>query len=484
MKYKVIGVVTLLITGFILFFANYILFKIVPKRVDQHINDKVENNCKKDEKFCTHLPIVSITFDEKEPELKPYIDSLTNMKAYESTLVSADFSLYYNGKTSNRLSDKPVLKEKIMTKYRGNSSLDFDKHQYLLKFVDKNGNKKEVSMLGMQNENSWILNGPYLDKTLLRNYVSYNIAGKILDNTPEVRYCEVFVNGEYKGVYLLVESISRELTKVTKYKPRWSNGMTSYIIRVDRKKGKDKGIYLNNLSKYTNKLVYTNYINIEYPGKDVLNDSLVKYIEDDFNNFEKMLYSYDYKKYPEYIDTNSFVDYMIINEFFKNSDAGTHSTYLYKDIRGKINIGPVWDFNNSANNYVEEVYSKENFMFQDKTWYDMLLKDERFTNKVIKRYKYLRKNILSDKYIQNYIDDTVEYLDDSIDRNFEVWGYTFTEKNLKNMLRPYSRNYKSYKEALEQYKDYLHDRGEWLDQNIDTLKQYSHYSINKIYEGK
>ena len=484
MKYKVVVIITLLISGILIFFANCILFKISPKRLDQHLDNKVINDCKKDEKFCSHLPIVEITFDKKAPELIQYVDSSSKSPTRKSTTVPAKFSLYYNGKKSNRLSDKPIMKNKIMTKYRGNSSLDFDKHQYLLKFITKKGKKKNVSLLGMQDENTWILNGPYLDKTLIRNYVSYNIAGKIMDSTPEVRFCEVYVNGEYQGVYLLVESIGKELTGVTKYKPRWSNGMTSYVLRVDRKQDKDNGVFLNNLSKYTKKLAIYNAVNVVYPSNEDLNNKLVDYIENDFNKFEKMLYSFDFKKYPEYIDVDSFVDYMIINEYFKNSDAGTHSTYLYKDIRGKIHMGPVWDFNNSANNYVQEVYSKENFMFQDKTWYDMLLKDERFTNKVISRYKYLRKNILSDKYIQDYIDNTVNYLGDSIDRNYEVWGYTFTEKNLKNMLIPDNRNYRSYKEALEQYKEYLHDRGEWMDKNIDTLKQYSHYSANKLYEGK
>lgn len=55
---------------------------------------------------------------------------------------------------------------------------------------------------------------------------------------------------------------------------------------------------------------------------------------------------------------------MIINEFFKNSDAGTHSTYLYKDIRGKITMGPIWDFNNAMNNYVEEIYGYDEFCFK------------------------------------------------------------------------------------------------------------------------
>ncbi len=469
MKFKIISFLILIVAFILCIYANTYVAKMQKNRIDQHIDEKIINNCKDDEDFCTHLPIVEInTHGQIVPGLQK-----------ENEMIVADFSLYYNGKTSNRLTDKTQLESKIQIKYRGNSSLHFDKHQYLIKLIKENGNEKSESLLGMNEENKWILNGPYLDKTLIRNYLAYNISGKIMEHAPEVRFCEVFLNGEYQGVYILVESISRTLTEVTRYKPNWSNGMSSYIIRLDRYD--ENSVMLDNLSRYSGKIVNSNAINILYPSNKDLSDTIVHYINEDFSQFEKALYSYDYKEYEKYIDVDSFVDYMIINEYFKNSDAGLYSTYLYKDIRGKIHIGPVWDFNNAANNYVEEIYSHTNFLFQDKAWYNMLLKDEKFVNKVIKRYHELRKTYLNDDYIQNYIEDTVAYLGKAVDRNFEVWGYTFNETH--NMLKPEERNYQSYEEALEQLKKYLYRRGEWMDANIETLKQYCHPSVNKVYEG-
>ena len=481
MKYKLISIVSLIIALIVCILANYFVLRINPTRVDQHLDSKIEDNCLDDEKNCSHLPIVSIVYEDSAPEVYKYIDSRSNNVSADSTTVNADFKLYYNHKTSNRLTDVPYLTSKLNIKYRGNSSLEFDKHQYLLKFINEDSTEKTVSLLGMNEENKWVLNGPYLDKSLLRNYVAYNIAGKITDSVPEVRYCELYVNGNYQGVYLLIETVSRTLTNITRYKEKWSNGMTSYILRLDR--AEEDNVLIKNFGKYTGKITGINEMNIVYPSEDKLTDEIVNYITDDFSEFEKSLYSYEYKDYEKYIDVNSFIDYMLINEFFKNSDAGTHSTYFYKDVRGKIHMGPVWDFNNSANNYVEEIYSHENFLFYDKTWYDMLFKDENFINKTIERYRYLRKGVLSDEYIQNYIDGAVEYLGKSIDRNFEVWGYTFTTENLPKMLKPDSRNYHSYKEALEQYKDFLHNRGIWMDENIETLKQYCHTSVTKGYEG-
>lgn len=83
------------------------------------------------------------------------------------------------------------------------------------------------------------------------------------------------------------------------------------------------------------------------------------------------------------------------------------------------------------------------------------LKNEKFVNKVINRYRYLRKNVLSNNYIQSYINDTVNFLGKAIDRNYDVWGYTFTKESLPSMLVPSSRNYTSYEEALNQMKDYI-----------------------------
>lgn len=466
MKVKVIVLLTLLFCLCTSFLANSYISHFQKNRVDQHKDMVVFNDCLENEEGCSHLPIVSIK-TKSEITSDPLL------------MTDAEFFLYYNEENSNRITDIALEKSKIDIRIRGNSSRSFDKHQYLLKFKKDNGNEKKVSLLGMEEENKWILNGPFLDKTQIRNYVAYNIAGKITDAVPEIRFVELYLNDNYQGLYTIIESVSRTLTNITSYKPKWANGMSSYILRMDRLD--PNTIITNNFSKYTNQIIQNNAINVVYPSEDKLSKELLEVINKDFSKFEKALYSYDFDEYFKYIDIDSFVDYMIINEFFKNSDAGTHSTYVYKDVRGKIHMGPIWDFNNSADNYVDEVYSEENFLFQEKLWYDILLKNEKFVNKVINRYKYLRKNVLSNEYIQNYIDETVMYLGRSIDRNFKVWGYTFDERYTRDMLRPNDRNYRSYSEALEQYKEFLEDRGKWLDESIETLKQFCHYSINKEF---
>ena len=213
-------------------------------------------------------------------------------------------------------------------------------------------------------------------------------------------------------------------------------------------------------------------MDIEYPGTSNLDRELAEGIRQDFSRFEKALYSYDFddwEGYRKYIDARSFADYFIINEFSCNYDAGWLSTYIYKEADGKLKMC-VWDFNSAWDNYQEAGMNSDGFQMQNCLWYFMLTKDEDFVDLVIDRYRQLRKTYLSDGYIDNYIDETVEYLGDAIDRNYQVWGYTFGKDY--DMLTPEDRNPRNYEEAIKQLKDFVHLRGRLMDENIESLRQY------------
>lgn len=420
------------------------------------------------EGFSTHLPLISIDTGGQE---------IPGMNKDGST-ITADFELRDSDEYYSSLTDEPVLESKARIRYRGNSSLHFDKKSFSVKLVTQDGTPNEVELLGMDKEEEWILNGPYLDKTLMRNYMMMNISGEIMDYAPEVRFCELFIDGEYRGVYLLMESISRSRVEVGKAMKEKTE--TPYIIRLDRLDESD--VNLNNFSRYID-LLTVNAINVVYPASDKITEEKLRFIEEDFSKFEKSLYSLDYDDpalgYEKYINVSSFVDYFIINEFFQNYDAGSYSTYMNKTIGGKINMGPVWDFNNAMDNYFETDYDGTDFRLQDKPWYFMLTKDERFIEKVIRRYRELRSTVLSEDYLERYIDDTVVYLGESIDRNFAVWGYTFEPEH--GLLEPAERNISSYDEAINQIKNFIAVRGAWLDKNIELLRQFCHRSKVKKY---
>jgi hypothetical protein len=110
-------------------------------------------------------------------------------------------------------------------------------------------------------------------------------------------------------------------------------------------------------------------------------------------------------------------------------------------------------------------------------WYVMLTKCPDFIEQIIDRYRELRKTYLSEEYLNRYIDETVAYLGDAIDRNFEKWGYTFEPES--GLLIPAERIPQSFEDALALMRACIHVRGEWMDENIDSLMQFASESKNK-----
>ena len=435
--------------------------------VHQHLVNTKEIKTEDGEEFNTHLPLISI---ETGGQAIPG-------EARDGSTIQANIKIFDDEQKNNYLSDTPKQETLANIRYRGASSMDFDKKGYLLKFIKENGEDNNINALGMGKESEWILNGPFIDKTLIRNYMWYNISAEIMEYAPEVRFCELFLDDEYQGVYILVESIKRgENNRVEISKYDNNDPFTSYIIRLDR--GSSTEIKnIRNFTKYTLKMGETLGIDIRYPGTNYLTTEINKYISEDFSKFEKALYSFDYKKYSEYIDVDSFVDYFIINEFTQNYDAGNLSTFLYKDVRGKLKM-VVWDCNSVCGNYRNSNINAKDFDFQNNLWFEMLLKDPYFVDKIIERYYELRKTYLNEEYLLNYIDEAIYYLGDAKNRNFEVWGYTFEPEN---DLFPEGRKIGSFEQAVSQYKDFIIKRGKWLDENIEQLKQFCHPSVNKKY---
>ncbi len=153
-------------------------------------------------------------------------------------------------------------------------------------------------------------------------------------------------------------------------------------------------------------------------------------IELDYAEFERSLYSYDHDNgeygYWNYINEDSFVDYFLINEFTLNMDAGRYSTYIYKDMSGKYKLA-VWDFNNACDNFTSDPVSPYQLEMENHTWFLMLCKSERFVNRVLERYAELRKTVLSEEYLTDYIDGVLAYLGPAVERNTLRWHQAVTE---------------------------------------------------------
>ncbi|MEO1814188.1 MAG: CotH kinase family protein [Acetobacterium sp.] len=460
------------------------------KRIHQHLENQTESAIYAEDKTGSHLPIISIETGGQRIPGEPVLDNVGNAISFlpgvnGEEMVKVNISIMDKEAEYNDTTDDAVFATDALIRLRGNSSRNFDKKSYLIRFVDKTGDEADYAVMGMYQHDEWALYGPFLDKTLIRNYMWMNISAEIMGYAPNVRFCECYIDGEFKGLYLMMETIGRSEGRVdiNEYEP--GDAESSYIVKLDKLSNDEKS--LENFTYYTLNTEYNTELSIIYPAKRDLSDDLVNYVESDISQFEKVLYSYDFKDpekgYRAYINVDSFVDYYVLQEFLSNNDMCSRSTYLYKDVRGKLAMGPVWDYNNVCNNYINLEFDGSGMNFIDRTWYTMLLKDEYFVEKVIERYKQLRKSYLSEDYLLNYIDETTAYLGDEIDRNYSVWGYSFQrEHQLPGISRrPIELNPTSYDEAIDQLRYYIVKRGDWMDRNIETLYQYCHESKIKQF---
>lgn len=445
--------------------------------------------------FSTHLPLLVIDTEEPIPgeilldeegshRYDPEGNLLFSSTASGETTTQGTVRVMDSSDHYNSASDSPTMTSGIRIRIRGNSSRGFDKKGYAIKLMDEEGLNNPLPLAGMDSHHEWALHGPFLDKSLIRNYMWYNIAGEVMDYAPNVRFCEVILNGEYMGLYVLTETITagQNGARLELSVSKKNNTFSGYCLRLDRSSPNPTA----NIQPFTRYARRTQMdMDIIYPGTANLTEPMAESIRQDFSDFEKALYSYDFNS-PQYgyfanIDTQSFVDYFLLNELTCNYDAGWLSTYIYKGLDRQYRMC-VWDFNSACDNYQESQTGTHSFQMQNCLWYVMLMKDEDFTGAIVERYRALRATFFDEDYLTNYIDQTIAYLGPAIDRNFRKWGYTFEEAY--DMLQPSSRNPRSHGEAVQDMKDFLARRTAWMDENIETLRQYSAQSkIKKFNEN-
>lgn len=483
MKYKICALVSLVMVFVIITVSLYCTRIEDVERYHQHREAQPKEPCSHGEDvFCTHLPLVQIDTGGKAIPGKVIDGDYLHPTLTDGlSEIVCQVQVTDHETTNNHVADAATMASRAYINVHGNSSRAFDKPGYAIRLVTDTDENNPQMMAGMDTHHEWVLHGPFLDKTLIRNYMWYNIAGEIMDYAPNVRFCEVMINGEYMGVYVLAESITagQEGARLNLSVDKKDNSFAGYLIRMDRG-SKNPLKNIDTFSIYS--MRFPNQADIVYPGSANLTPAIAEEIRQDFSAFEKAVYSFDYDNdkygYHQMIDVESFVDYFILNEFTTNYDAGWLSTYVYKDLDGKFRMC-VWDFNSACDNYQEQMLPTNGFNFQYCVWFVMMMKDQDFTEHIIRRYAELRETYLNEEYLNQYIDDTIAYLGDAVDRNFEKWGYTFDEEFA--LLTPAERNFHSYEEAVNALRSNIAERGAWMDKNIHTLRQYSAESKVKKY---
>ena len=486
MKYKLWGALLCLCAVALSLAAPLLESQGPSPRYHQHRDVPVKAEETRGSGFATHLPLVEIDTGGVEiPGRTVYGEDGSRSyttAADGSDRISAHMDIVDHETEYNHPGDTPAVSADITIHVRGRSSRLFEKSSYAIRLVAEDGVSNDPqSVMGMDAHHEWVLHGPYLDKSLMRNYMWYNIGGEIMGYAPNVRFCEVMLNGAYQGVYVMLENLTAgddgarlPLTVSAK-----NNTFSGYLLQFNG--GWETSRTMTNQFSYYAKRTQSP-LEIVYPGRSSLTPEMARAISQDFSDFEKALYSFDYDTkaygYDRYIDTQSFIDYFLINEVTCNYDAGWFSTYIGKDPAGELHMY-LWDMNSACDNYQEQPVDRENFAMQNVLWFSMLMKDEKFTNALIDRYWELRETLLDPDYLCAYIDETAVFLGDAAERNYARWGDVYVLE--EPLLTPADREIHSFAEALAQMKDFLRQRIGWMDENIDALRQYAAESKVKKY---
>jgi hypothetical protein len=375
---------------------------------------------------------------------------------------------------------------KISIEYRGSTSQSYFKKSYGLETQDENGENKNVSLLNLPEENDWILSGPYSDKSLMRNILSYRLSRELGHYAPRTKLCELVLNDEYMGVYVLIEKIKRDKNRVdiAKLRSKEISGddlTGGYILKIDKQTGNSGPLWYSESGEIS--------FQYEYPKYDEIVPEQQKYIKSYIDDFENALLS-DYFAdpdlgYRQYINVRSFVDFFIINEVSKNVDGYILSTFMYKDKDskgGKLVMGPVWDFNFSFGNAnYRNAFKTDGFQVHNNPsiwWWDRLFQDSTFIDDIRNRWYSIRENEFKSESIDAIIDSLSLLLDEPQQRNFEKWEI------IGHDIWPNYYVGESYGNEVSFLKTWTSNRLQWLDKKLISWNSIERFTLNpetKVY---
>ena len=377
-----------------------------------------------DKVFDSNLPIVFVNTNGTEIPDEPKI--------------TAELGIVWNenGESNNTHDPHNHFNGKIGIEIRGSSSQMFPKKSFGFELRDEQDEGIDFPLLGMPEEEDWILYAPYSDKTLIRNVLTYSLASQLGAYTPRCRFVELFINNEYWGVYVLMEKIKRDKNRVdiSKLKEEDISGEDvtgGYIIKVDKTTGSGGDGWYSDFENANGAKTFYQY---EYPKQKDIAPEQKEYIQNYVNDFETAVYNNEHddeNDFRNFMNEESFFDCVIMNELSKNVDGYRLSTYLYKDKNEKLTAGPLWDYNLSFGNanYYEgwetsglsvHAYIDDDD-WQVPFWWKKLMNDDYFTIPFKCRWEFLREYELSDERVFELADSLISHMGDAVGRNFERW---------------------------------------------------------------
>ena len=366
-----------------------------------------------------------------------------------------------DGKSNNVADSSNAKQYNIGIKVRGSLSRLFPKPNYSIEFHDSTGKDINVSLLGLPPSDDWVLHGPYVDKSMVRNSFGHWLFRQTGRYSPRTKHFDLYINGVYRGVYVLIERIKRGKYRVNVSKLKETDiegdDLTGgYIWTFDYKDPSPRKKELGFKTSGGTKVI------LRYPKKDKVAKEQEEYIQNYLNELEA-LYK-DGKNgsgYENYVDVASAVDYILLEELTQNIDTYITNFFMYKPkdktdkqgnkTAGKITLGPPGNFylafsnsntpessndeKNGTDSTKSSQYQYDNIWIIEKlyaiyasslswnqsNWVFEMWKDSIFQIEVSKRWAELRSGVWHTKTIDAYLDSMKTYLKSAADRNFKRW---------------------------------------------------------------
>jgi len=417
----------------------------------------------------SNLPIVIISVDgslaiKDEPKVKATMKIIDRGPGQRNYVSDKDNPLYlnYNGR--------------IAIELRGSSSQESPKKNYgfTTRMADDITNNN-VSLLGMPEENDWILGGMVFDTSFVRDYFSQSLSRKMGNYASRAAYCEVIVNNVYMGLYMLQEKLKADDNRIDVIKiGKTENSLPSltggYISKADKMTGGDQPAW--KMYSFQNSVV--EYIH-ELPKPEDATATQTSYISGEFFRLESAARNNDISVingYPALIDIPSFIDFMIVNEFASNPDAYQYSTYFHKDRNGKLRAGPVWDLDLSFGNDLFQWYldrSKTNLWYFEDYYYNNGSRFWRdlFHNVTFRCYLSKRWNELQGPGMplnrtvrESFLDETVALISEAVVRDCQRWG-----------------KIANHASRIAAIKSFMQERATWITANIGSYSACSNITV-------
>lgn len=325
---------------------------------------------------------------------------------------------------------------------RGNSTFHVPKYGIKLEF------SKKTSLLGMPKDKDWALRSNYGDKTLLRDFMMNRLANRLgVSYVPRMRYVELYLNREYKGLYLLTETV-----KSSKNRVPLSKSDSSFLFEKEDSKKIDDPYFETRDG---------NLIHIQEPKQ--LSEKSLQMAKDHLDDFEVYLHRQNFwgvDLLSNWLDIRDFLEYYWVQEFAKNEDGKfTRSVFFYWEKGGTIHFGPLWDFDLGFGNESREKFAMpENWFIRNYRWNRYILMDARM-QEMAKEYWTAHRETFHE------LIDSIPLYKSQIEKaaKNDIKRWPILDNTFLWALR---HSYDSYDEAVDSMTVWMEKRFQWIEDNL------------------